>query len=63
MFLSSATNIKPYNYPDLTNNQLYLDEPSKSKVSYFDYITISNQNISGSQVPVDVVLRFEVGHA
>lgn len=43
--------------------QLYLDEASKTKVCDFHYIAISNQDISCSQITMNIVLRFKICHA
>jgi hypothetical protein len=33
------------------------------KKSYLDDIVIGNQNVSGGQISVNIVLRFQIGHS
>lgn len=40
-----------------------LDEPSQAEVSDLTHQVISDQNVGGSQVPVDVVHPLNEGHA
>ena len=44
-------------------NPLYLDNSGQAEVSNLDIVALSAQDVPGSQVSVDVVLRLEVGHA
>lgn len=41
----------------------YLDEPGQPKVAHFADIVLSHKNVSGGQVPMDVILGFQVAHA
>lgn len=41
----------------------YLDEPGQPEVPNFADIVFPHEDVPGSQVPVDVVLRFQVAHA
>ena len=41
---------------------IFLDEPSQSEISDLANIILSNQNVPGGQITMDVVLRLEVGH-
>lgn len=41
----------------------YLDEPGQPEVPDFADVVFPHEDVPGSQVPVDVVLRFQVAHA
>lgn len=42
---------------------IVFDEPSQPKVSHFAHEVLSNQDVGSTEVPVDIVHPFHVGHA
>lgn len=41
----------------------YLDEPGQPKIPHFANVVLAHEDVPGSQVPVDVILRLQVAHA
>lgn len=42
---------------------MYLENPCKSEICYFVNIVFTNKYISGCQITVDIILRFQVSHS
>lgn len=61
--LITVNSLRVLNVGNSSNKQKYLNNASKAKVGNFYNVIVTDENVSCSEVAVDIVLRLKVSHS